>query len=162
MEMKTKTETVIDLLVQFASDIDDWFTMAAFTEMSGLERGDGIGYTAANTLIKNGVLKKQRRVVGKRGLITHYRYCKKPQLQQKPLPKMSPKPQMKRQVAVSKLWKESRLVDFYASEEVAAEFGEFGIFETVEGRSHRLTVDPRYDFAEVAAWVVEYDERLKA
>jgi len=74
---------------------------------------------------------------------------------------LAARPQMKRQVVVSKLWKEQQLVDFYASAEVAADFGEFGIMESVDNKSHRLEVDGRYDFAEVAAWIDEYDERNK-
>ncbi len=71
---------------------------------------------------------------------------------------MNKKPVMKSEVGVDMVIKVISEINFYATEDAVTEFSEFGLVQKINLGSHyyKLTVDSRYDFDEVVAYMKSY------
>jgi hypothetical protein len=70
--------------------------------------------------------------------------------------KMTEKPVMRREMAVSRRAKNTRWIQVYATKDAISELLSFGEIVHVQGDMYNLTVDARYDYNEVLAWVEGY------
>lgn len=68
------------------------------------------------------------------------------------------KPVMKQDVAVLTSVENSKMIVFYATNDAVTEFVDFGeVIKRPDGKNkYNLYVDPRFDFAEVLAYIQNY------
>lgn len=68
------------------------------------------------------------------------------------------KPRPKREVAIDKCWPDQREIRFFASSDALNDFGDFGRITKAESTPNcwHLSVDARYDFEEVRAYIENY------
>jgi hypothetical protein len=67
------------------------------------------------------------------------------------------RPTMKKEVAISVVSETVRAIYFYATQDAASEFAEFGQMGNANGTNHyRLEVDARFDFQEVVSFIRDY------
>ena len=68
------------------------------------------------------------------------------------------KPAPKQEVAILHTINTMKQVVFYATHDAVTEFADFGRIDTYEGSKNKyaLTVDARYDFEEVVAYIKGY------
>lgn len=72
---------------------------------------------------------------------------------------MNTKPVPKKEVCVQYADKSLRWITFYSTPDALTEFATFGRLlpaATLHPDAHRLSVDPRYDFDEVLAYIEAY------
>ena len=71
---------------------------------------------------------------------------------------MTKKPEMKTEVAIDFAGPVTRTIYFYSTEDAVTEFYSFGLVEPNGSQPdyYRLTVDARYDFDEVVAYIERY------
>ena len=71
---------------------------------------------------------------------------------------MSNKPTMKSEVAIDFSSPMSRIIYFYSTEDAVTDFYTFGLVEPHGNHQdyYRITVDARYDFGEVVAYLERY------
>lgn len=71
------------------------------------------------------------------------------------------KPKIKKEVAVSWVYKPVGIIYLYATNDAANELSEFGDLFQRDSGEWRMIVDPRFDFDEVLAYIERYGEDKK-
>ena len=66
------------------------------------------------------------------------------------------RPRMKCEMAIGYSIKEQRFISVHATRDAAAQLEGFGTIYNDGNGKYSLTVDPRYDFDEVMAWISSY------